>query len=222
MFISADTRFTCGLITMASLLVSACGGGGGVSVDDGSAGDVLAAPLGVEAACPALSVSTAQAVPGARIDMSGLPDTMGEASIRVLGEDDAGASVVSGLLLTSQGDGSASFVVPLHPAGTADGGDVALELGDGLMHCPPQPFTILPLPQAPADYAETVQATLADWVRAQIRALGLDPDTLAAADADDLSVQEQALQLGLQFAIDADQDGSFAVSYTHLTLPTKA
>ena len=210
MFISADTRFTCGLITMASLLVSACGGGGGVSVDDGSAGDVLAAPLGVEAACPALSVSTAQAVPGARIDMSGLPDTMGEASIRVLGEDDAGASVVSGLLLTSQGDGSASFVVPLHPAGTADGGDVALELGDGLMHCPPQPFTILPLPQAPADYAETVQATLADWVRAQIRALGLDPDTLAAADADDLSVQEQALQLGLQFAIDADQDGSFA------------
>ncbi len=211
MFMPADSRLTCGLIAMASLLFTACGGGGGgVTVDQAPTGDVLAAPLGVETACPALSLSSAQAVPGTRIEMSGLPQTMGEASIRVLGEDAGGESVVSGLLLTSQEEGTARFVVPLHPAGTADGGEVALELGDGLIHCPPQAFTVLPLPEAPADYAETVQATLVDWVRAQVEALGLDPDALAAAETAELSVQEQALQLGLQFAADGDQAGSFA------------
>lgn len=202
-------RFTAAAVLSA--MATACGGGGGGRnpQPQDPVADVLAAPLGAEVACETLSASSVSAVPGTAVTLSGLPAALGEAGIRVLAEDEAGSVTVAPLYLSEQSEGEARFAVPLHPLTPADGGSVALEIGDGLIHCPALAFEIQALPQAPADYAETVSAVLSDWVDAQMRAVGLNPAVVRDSDPESLDQNVLPYWLGAKFA-DGDDAEAFA------------
>ena len=160
----------------------------------------------------ALQLSADAAVPGERIVISGVPAEMGEASIRVIAPatEEGGLPLVDPLLLLADTPaGERHFVVPLHPRGDAEGGVVQLELGDGIRACAMLDFTIQPLPAAPADYTETIQARMEAYVDRLLEVMGYDPSELLAQPQDEVLPADFHFWLAKQF-VSADREGSMA------------
>lgn len=208
-----------GWILAAAWMLSGCGGGDSdsstaaatVQVNNPAFAEVLSAPLGAPASC-ALRLSADAAVPGERIVISGVPAELGDASIRVIApaEQAGELPLVDPLLLLADAPaGERHFVVPLHPSGDAEGGAVQLELGDGIVACAALDFTIQPLPAAPADYTETIQARMETYVDRLLEVMGYDPSGLLAQTQQDVLPADFPLWLAKQF-VSADREGSMA------------
>ena len=207
-----------GWLLAAVGMLSACGGGesgpavaAAVQVNNPAFAEVLSAPLGAPTDC-ALQLSEDAAAPGQRIVISGVPAEMGDASIRVIApaaEEGALPLVDPLLLLADAPAGERHFVVPLHPSGNAEGGVVLLELGDGIRACSALDFTIQPLPAAPANYTETVQARMEAYVDRLLEVMGYDPSALLAQAQQDVLPADFPLWLAKQF-VSADREGSMA------------
>lgn len=168
--------------------------------------EALAQPLGEPVQCN-LSLSTNRAMPGAPVQILGVPETFGPAAIRVIAQTPDGSLVDPLFVAVGAAPDSLQFVTPIHPSQDADGGFVALELGDGAQHCPPLDFEVLPLPDAPADYAESVRLQLEALVDDVIRSTGLDPDELLGAEPQDVLPGNSAFWLAKQFT-SADREDS--------------
>ena len=199
--------------------LSACAGGGDetgaaeptVRVNNPAFAEVLSAPLGMPADCP-LQLSAEAGVPGELIVISGVPDELGESAIRVIAPAQTASEpprVDPLLLLADTPAGERHFVVPLHPAGDAEGGPVQLELGDGIRACGALEFTIRPLPPAPADYVETIQARMEAYIDRLLEVMGYDPSALLAQAQDDVLPADFQFWLAKQF-VSADREGSLA------------
>lgn len=207
-----------GWILAAVWMLTGCGGGGpetpaapSVQVNNPAFAEVLSAPLGEPVAC-ALQLSAEAAVPGERIVISGAPEAMGDASIRVIASpaEAGGLPLVDPLLLLADAPaGERHFVVPLHPRGDAEGGVVELELGDGVVACPAVAFTIQPLPSAPPDYTETIQSRMEVYVDRLLEVMGYDPAALLDQAQDEVLPADFPFWLAKQF-VSADREGSMA------------
>ncbi len=201
----------CGL-AIATALLSACGGGsdGTQPQDDGPAQAIeqmraiLSAPLGSETACPDLALSTLQGVPGDVIALSGVPVDFGEPGFRIIQRTEKGELVDPLFAQAGAPQGEVRFVTPLSPDRNPEGGRVELELGDGEKHCPRVAFTILPLPEAPADYALTVQSDLERWIDQTLVVLGYDPLAMLNADPNSLPPAQLGLWLTKHYISDED------------------
>lgn len=204
-------------VACATLLMACGGNEGRVSVvEPPEAGAVvvrsalfqqaLATPLGTEIAC-SLSLSSASAVPGTAVTISGVPAGLTNALIRVISDNGDQQQVDPLFLNADAAAGTARFTTPLHPSRDPQGGNVLLELGNGQQHCPALAFAIDPLPAAPADYAQTVQQAFENYVDTAIRVSGLDPAALLQADAADVVPSDLPYWIGKQFT-SADREDS--------------
>jgi hypothetical protein len=175
----------------------AAGGGGGPPSESPLA-DALAEPLGAAIPCPNLSLTPSAAPPGTTVTVNDMPADLDEPGFRVIADTPQGQRVDPLFVHANPPDGAVRFTVPVHPTRDPDGGEVMLELGDGTGHCPPQPFRIEPMPEAPADYAETVRLELEAWVDQTLEVLGYDPAQLAQAEAARVPEPDRPLWLAKQ------------------------
>ena len=193
------------------LPLAGCGGGGGGSAGANSGKtleEVLSRPLGEETDCSAVVYSTLTGVPGDQVTLTGLPAEMGEISIRVIAENNEGETRIDPLFVKAgSASGTADFVVPVHPFGDPEGGEVMLEPGDGDWHCPQQSFMIEPLPDAPRDYPLTLAEDIEAWVDTVLEQMGYDPQTLLDADPDTLPKARLGLWLVKQYVSSDRADG---------------
>lgn len=195
----------CFVIFCISVFLAACGGSGSSSSSPPSKSaetlaSVLAQPLGkTETICPDLLFTPSTAVPGTEITLTGLPNEFGDSGLRVIASNDNSA-VAPAFFFANDTDNTNTyrFVAPLHPDGNLEGGEVLLEVGDGEQYCPAVEFTVLPLPDADADYAEQIQQKMAQWVDESLRLMGEDPEQLLDADLENLNPFEQVLWLAKQ------------------------
>src|SRR5699024_8152788 len=184
----ASTFFVCAALTLVS-----CGGSSGGKSPPAKSSNptpsletILASPLGTtQSDCNDLSLSIYQATPGERITLTGIPTSFNEANIRVISEENTKAT--SALFIWPNETSDAFyFAAPFHPEGNIDGGDVLLELGDGIQYCKAISFSINPLPDADAHYADTIHKKIEALVDATLNAMGIDPEHLINADINTL------------------------------------
>lgn len=131
--------------------------------------------------CDDVALSTDSAQPLDTVQVRGLPDAFDPSPVALIGspEDSAAMEIV---LSAPQGR-VRSFRVPLHPSGRLRGGGVDLYLTDGRSTCPPIPFRIEPLPQAPGTSAAVLDA-LDGYVAAQAALFGASREDLLNASPD--------------------------------------
>lgn len=158
-------------------------------------------PLGMPVQCE-LSLSANVANFGDLLTLTGLPDGFGQPAIRVLAEqaDDQPPLVTPLFVQAGSPPGTARFTAPLHPSLNPEGGEVAIEIGDGVRSCESIPLTLLPLPEAPTDYAETVASKTEQLTDALLTTYGFDPDELLALSEDQVPVTLYPMWIAKQIA----------------------
>ena len=130
-------------------------------------------------ACPALSLASTSGQPLERVDIGALPPSL-EPPLAGRVTWDGGDQ--SDFAYVQQGDdGTATLLVPMHPTGSVDGGDVVIRFTDGTSACPPVGFHIDALPAAPGEFASAVDL-LQQIVDLQAHVLGSSADELRQAD----------------------------------------
>jgi hypothetical protein len=106
-----------------------------------------------ESICSALAPAAASGIPLDIVSIGGVPSSFGRPILARMSWD--GDQQVS-LGLVQESGGNANVMIPLHPNGSPDGGDVTVRISDEVQTCPPFTFTILPLPAAPGELVATV------------------------------------------------------------------
>ena len=167
----------------------------------------LAEPLGTAIACPNLRLTPSAAPPGTTVTVTGIPADLGEPGFRVIADTPQGQRVDPLFVHENPADEAIQFTVPVHPTRDPDGGEVVLELGDGTNHCPQQPFRIESMPEAPADYAETMRLELEAWVDKTLEVLGYNPVQLAQAEAASVPEPDRPLWLAKQLVSGSGEAG---------------
>ena len=145
---------------------------------------VIALPDRAGAFCQSLTLAASGGLPGARLEIRGLVDSLASGPVimdmRIPGRD---SLIPVAVLPGVAGAGTGlppTFVVPLHPARTMDGGPVQLIVGSGSLRCAAVPFTIAPLPRVTGELQRGVRA-FDTMLRTLARQLGADPDALITA-----------------------------------------
>ncbi len=126
--------------------------------------------------CPDLSLSTDHALPLEQIGIGRLPASFGDVPYAYVsgdGEQDGMPAFVE------LGEAGAHLLVPLHPSGSPDGGQVSIRFTDGVQACPAQPFSIDPLPAAEGEFGRVVSA-LETIVESQAALFGIQVEDLVA------------------------------------------
>lgn len=153
-------------------------------------------------ACTTLDLSTGSALPTESVTASGLPAALGEVLVaRVMSadRDDLGWTYFE-----PRSGGSAAMLAPLHPSGSASGGEVWVRVADESAACPPVAFTVEPLPDHSGEMLEAVDA-LQQSVADQAAILGTTPADLRATPIDE--VAEPYLPIALvQYVLDHPQN----------------
>lgn len=171
---------------LALVLLTACGGGGGGDDATGDGDRALGRPLGAEVSC-ALTLSPSSVMPGEVVTVSGLPAEFTNPGMRVIARE-AGAETIAAAFFVAPAEGErpTRFAAPIHPARPLQGGEVLIEIGDGQRRCPALPLQVGALPPAEPALMQTVLDKLAQWVDLQIRVMGGEPASVAAADRDSI------------------------------------
>lgn len=159
------------LLMAVSIFVSACGpltsidrgappASTGItgSALPGSSGSGGSPPDVPELTCDDVTLGKPSALPTHTVSVSAIPSHFGETPALLftdpVNSGNSHAVPVDG----SPGATDATFIVPLHPNGTAGGGPVHVSLIDGDNEpCPEIDFVIEPLPPAPGAFAEMVR-----------------------------------------------------------------
>ena len=128
------------------------GQGASVSFDVACLFDAAGVAL-TESICSALAPAATAGIPLDIVSIGGVPSSFDRPLLARMSWD-AGPRVSFGLL--EEEGGQVSVMVPLHPNGSPDGGDVTVRISDETRTCPPFTLTILPLPAAPGELAATV------------------------------------------------------------------
>jgi hypothetical protein len=105
-----------------------------------------------ETACPALSPSTLEGMPLAVVWIGSLPPNLDPDPIARVSW--AGGPEVTFGFVDDQVD-PATVMIPIHPSGAIEGGDVTIRIADDVQSCPPFTFRILPMPPAPGELGAT-------------------------------------------------------------------
>ncbi len=138
--------------------------------------------------CPGLSVPVGSARPMTLLEIGTLPPSFEPPLFAHALWEGGGTSEVAMSFVHRSDDGSVTMVVPYHPSGDLDGGNVTLRVGADLDACPAIDFEIDPLPEAPGELTATVdlmqevierQAALVGVTVAELQALD-GSETLAA------------------------------------------
>ncbi len=108
----------------------------------------VAAPIPTSAVCADLSPAATAGLPLDRVALGPAPATL---QPPLLAEVLVDAEVVSATFVTIGNDGNAELIVPVHPSGSPDGGDVRLRVTDYANSCEPFDFTIEPMEPAPGE-----------------------------------------------------------------------
>lgn len=143
------------VMLMASLLLTACSFLAPQSEPDGAGGG--AAVIDTSLTCRNVSLAQRSGRPTNAIGLGAIPADFGPVPALEVVDAQTDDSIV--IPVDGQpGRRGATFVVPVHPNQTAQGGPVRLTLidGDG-QACGPWDFTIDPLPQQPGAFAEMVE-----------------------------------------------------------------
>lgn len=113
-------------------------------------------------ACSALAPAANSGIPLDRISIGSLPTNLDlPAIVQARSISD---TLTSYGVVDVDAEGNAEIVVPIHPSGMPEGGDVVLNVTDGTSACAGIPFTIEALPPAPGELgaiADALQAVLA-------------------------------------------------------------
>jgi len=157
--------------------VVACGeDGGGGTTGPSPGGDAAATQT-----CSDLALGRSSATPLDTVDLTGLPDSLETPmSALVATSADTGRTFVD---RTATGEGF--LIAPLVPGGTAEGGEVTLQVTDGQRACEPVEFTVEPLPEASGTFASAVDS-MERIVELKAQRLGVDPGALRGVALDTL------------------------------------
>lgn len=138
----------------------------------------------IPVACPDLSLTSTSGIPLDRIALGRFPAEWTEPfAARVTDADDrSGVAFVERIE-----DGTAHLVVPVHPSGSPDAGDVELRFNDGTFACPAVAFSIEALPPAPGEFTALVDV-MQEVLDQQAAALGTTAEALRSSDIVDLPI----------------------------------
>lgn len=130
--------------------------------------------------CPGLSLASTAAMPLDQVALGSLPETLvaplfGQVSW-------SGGSEQEQSFVDRAEDGTATLLVPLHPTGAVDGGDVSIRITDGTNACPAVSLHIDALPAAPGEFAAVVDL-VQQLIALQAGLVGTSVADLQQADA---------------------------------------
>ena len=144
-------------------------------------GEFLLLPCGgfapLEIACPGLSLDRASAAPLEEVGLGILPEEFTEPVLAVVTEENNEIGVMTFVELSE--DGSATLFTPFYPGTSLGGGDVKVQVTDGLVSCPLVDFSIEEIRSAPGEVSRVVDA-LQEVIRVQAAEFGLTLQDLTA------------------------------------------
>lgn len=127
--------------------------------------------------CTGLSPAAVSGMPLDEVALGTLPSVL-ETPVLARVVTAEGTEATLGFVEDSAG---ARLIVPLHPGGSADGGDVLIRISDAERTCEPFAFTIEPLPDAPGEFTAIVDV-LQSAIAQQAALAGTTVDALRTAD----------------------------------------
>ncbi|MDX1493964.1 MAG: hypothetical protein R3253_07905, partial [Longimicrobiales bacterium] len=133
--------------------------------------------------CPAVAPSADNGIPLDEVPIGTLPVALDRPVI--VEARSVSDSLTSYGVVEVDEQGNAEVVVPIHPSGAPEGGDVTLTVSDGIRACAPFPFTIDPLPPAPGELAAVADA-LQNVLEAQATVLETTVQELVSTPPDQL------------------------------------
>jgi hypothetical protein len=111
-----------------------------------------------EVACSSLSPGAADGMPLDIVPIGGVPSDLARPILARMSW--SGGHGVSLALVDEQGV-DVTMMIPLHPSGSPDGGEVTVRISDETQTCPPFTFSILPMPTAEGELADLVDVAQA-------------------------------------------------------------